>query len=268
MSGSRFSFLATDPDSYEHFMGRWSARLANPFLDFAAIQPGTRVLDLGCGTGVLSVALAERGCTVVGIDASEAYLDGARRHRSHPLVTYEVGDGQTLSHADGSFDSCVSTLAIDVVPEIERFAAEMRRVTRPGGVVASGTFDFWGGFSASELVLDTGAVFDEALRERRDYLRSRPLLWPNGQAGLWRKVGLIDVVEVPIVMSFDYQSFEDYWTSLATGPTGMAQRLQMLPSEIRDEICRHVRSGYLAGMPDGPRSFAGIIRAVRGLVPN
>jgi 2-polyprenyl-3-methyl-5-hydroxy-6-metoxy-1,4-benzoquinol methylase len=137
MSGSRFSFLATDPDSYEHFMGRWSARLANPFLDFAAIQPGTRVLDLGCGTGVLSVALAERGCTVVGIDASEAYLDGARRHPSHPLVTYEVGDGQRLSHADGSFDSCVSTLAIDVVPEIESFAAEMRRVTRPGGVVAS-----------------------------------------------------------------------------------------------------------------------------------
>ena len=64
----------------------------------------------------------------------------------------------------GRSTACVSTLAIDVIPEVDLVAAEMRRVTRPGGVVACGTFDFWGGNSVLDLVLDTGAVLDESIR--------------------------------------------------------------------------------------------------------
>jgi hypothetical protein len=76
------------------------------------------------------------------------------------------------------------------------------------------------------------------------------------------------VAEVPIVISFDYQTFDDYWTSYATGPSRAAQRLQEMPAERRDEIRRLVSFGYLAGMPDGPRSFAAIVRSVRGVVPH
>jgi hypothetical protein len=66
MSNSLPAFLATDPDVYEHFMGRWSARLAEPFLEFAGVQSGDRVLDVGCGTGTISLALARRGAKTVG----------------------------------------------------------------------------------------------------------------------------------------------------------------------------------------------------------
>jgi SAM-dependent methyltransferase len=108
MSGTTSRFLATDPEDYERFMGRWSSRLVGPFLTFGGIQPGDRVLDVGCGTGVLSVALAERGAKAVGIDASEAYLASARRQRSHQSVTYELGDVRRMRYADASFDACVS----------------------------------------------------------------------------------------------------------------------------------------------------------------
>ena len=64
-----------------------------------------------------------------------------------------------------------------------------------------------------------------------------------------------------------YASFDDYWSSWSTGPTRIAQRLQTLPTELCSEIERRVRAGYLAGLPDGPRSFAVIVRAVRGIVP-
>src|SRR4051794_36803687 len=99
-------FIATNPDAYEHFMGRWSARLADPFLDFAAIPQGGRVLDVGCGTGVITLALAKRGFIVVGTDASDTYLDGARRLRSHEAVVYEQGDARNLPYPTASFDAC------------------------------------------------------------------------------------------------------------------------------------------------------------------
>lgn len=248
-------------------MGRWSARLAEPFVEFAGVKPGERVLDVGCGTGTVSLALAERGASVVGVDASDSYLDGARRLRSHPNVSYEHGDARRLDMPTDSFDACVSTLAIDVISEVELVAAEMRRVTRPGGVVACGTFDFWGGISVLDLVLDTGAVLDEGIRTLRAQIRARPIVWANGQANLWRQVGIVEVVEVPIVLSLDYSDFEDYWSSFSTGPTRVAQRLTALPSGLRSEIEQHVRAGYLAGLPDGPRSYAGVVRAVRGTVP-
>jgi SAM-dependent methyltransferase len=267
MSDSLPPFLATDPDVYEHFMGRWSARLAEPFLDFAGVKPGHKALDVGCGTGTTSLALAERGATTVGVDASETYLEGARRLRSHPDVTYEHGDACHLEYPTASFDACVSTLAIDVIPEVDLVAAEMRRVTRPGGVVACGTFDFWGGNSVLDLVLDTAAVLDEGIRSLRAQIKARPIVWANGQANLWRQVGLIEVVEVPIVLSLDYSSFEDYWSSFSTGPTRVAQHLTTLPSGLRSEIEQHVQDGYLAGLPDGPRSFAVVVRAVRATVP-
>jgi SAM-dependent methyltransferase len=260
-------FLATDPDVYEHFMGRWSARLAEPFLEFADVRPGARVLDVGCGTGTISLALAQRGAKTVGLDASEPYLDGARRLRPHPDVTYVHGDACRLEYPDASFDACVSALVIDVLAEVELFAAEMRRVTRPGGVVACATFDFWGGLSVLDLVLDTGAVLDEGIRTLRAQIKARPIIRANGQANLWRQVGLVEVVEVPIVLSFDYASFGDYWSSFSIGPTRIAQHLAALPSGLLTQIEQHVRTGYLAGQLDGPRSFAAVVRAVKGTVP-
>ena len=59
MSDTLPPFLATDPDVYEHFMGRWSARLADPFIEFAGIKPGSTVLDVGCGTGTMTLASAQ-----------------------------------------------------------------------------------------------------------------------------------------------------------------------------------------------------------------
>ena len=268
MSGSPPQFLATDPDAYEHFMGRWSSKLAPPLLEFAGVNAGDRVLDVGCGTGTLTLAAAKLGAKAIGVDPSEPYLDGARRLRSHPNATYEVGDARHLRYADGAFDACVSSLVLDVIPEADRVVAEMRRVTRPGGVVVCGVFDFWGGVAARDLVLDTASVISDSISDLRDRLKSRPLVWANGQAQLWRDSGFVDVVEVPIVLSFDYTSFADYWSSFSTGPSTIAQRVMALPADVQARIEHHVRAGYLAGLPDGARSFAMIVRAVRGTVPD
>jgi len=267
MKTAQLRYNWADPDVYEAFMGRWSEHLASPFLALANVAPGGRVLDVACGTGVLSKALAEAGAHVVGVDASEGYLQGARRRRSHPNIEYELGDIRRMRFEENVFDAALSTLALDVIPEIEEVVAEMKRVTRPGGVVASAVHQFFGGMPAWDLVIHTGAVLETDFVKLRTMRAGRHLFWPDGQAALWRKIGLVDVTEAPVVLDCEYSSFADYWATFTDGPGSVTGVLMALSDDARGSIEQHVRAGYLVGLPDGPRSFPMMFRVVRGLVP-
>jgi ubiquinone/menaquinone biosynthesis C-methylase UbiE len=215
-------FVASDPAAYEVYMGRWTRRLAGPFLEFAGVRSGQRLLDVGCGTGVITAAAAELGATAVGIDPSEPYVAFARNQSPHPNASFELGDAHRIGYPDGSFDAAVSTLALDVIPDPEKIAQEMRRVTRPGGTVASAIHDFRGAFAPMFMMLDIASVLDSGGAAVRDGTLTHPLVWPQGQAKMWRAAGLIDVVEVPLVIQFDYASFRDYWSTFETGQGGSA----------------------------------------------
>ncbi|MEH7866448.1 hypothetical protein [Rhizobium laguerreae] len=168
----------------------------------------------------------------------------------------------------GTCDSTLTfSMALDVIPEIEQVVAEMKRVTRPGGVVASAVTQFLGGMPAFDLVINTGAVLETDFARLRSMRAGRQLFWPNGQATLWRKIGLVDVTEIPVVVDCEYASFADYWATFADGPGSITSILMALSDDARDLIEQYVRPGYLVGLPDGPRSFPMMFRVVRGLVP-
>src|SRR5690349_8324224 len=87
MSSSTFN--AFDGDGYELQMGRWSRRLAPAFLAFAGVQAGAKVLDVGCGTGVLSFALAAHPAieAIQGVDFAPAYVAHAARNNRDPAFS-------------------------------------------------------------------------------------------------------------------------------------------------------------------------------------
>jgi SAM-dependent methyltransferase len=269
MSNTTTTFVATDAAAYEHFMGRWSQRLAPLFVEFVGAHAGEQVLDVGCGTGNLTLALAHaRVEAVVGIDPSSPYVEFARSRTSDPAIRFDVGDGTALPYGDGTFDRSVSMLVLDVVPDATAVATEMCRVTRPGGTVAGLVNDFRCGYPAFTILWDTAAVLDPGFGQLRDHLVAKRTGWPGGLAELWHATGLTTVQESRLSIAFEFRSFVDYWSTFTTGQGKTGGHLMSLSEPKRQEIERHVRTAYLCGQSDGPRAFTTTFWVVRGVVPD
>jgi trans-aconitate methyltransferase len=126
-------------------LNTWNPRLYNEraafvteagqdLVELLAPQPGERVLDLGCGTGELTAAIAARGAVVTGLDFSEDMLRPARER--HPALTFAAGDAQSLTYA-GAFDAVFSNAALHWMPRMDDVVAGVARsLTRPGRFVA------------------------------------------------------------------------------------------------------------------------------------
>jgi 2-polyprenyl-6-hydroxyphenyl methylase/3-demethylubiquinone-9 3-methyltransferase len=107
-----------------------------------ALGPGPhRVLDVACGAGFLSNALARVGHEVTALDAAPSTLEIARAHDTSKRVRYELGDAHHLPYSDGSFDAVCAMDFLEHTAEPERIVAEAARVLRASGVFLFHTFN-------------------------------------------------------------------------------------------------------------------------------
>jgi 2-polyprenyl-6-hydroxyphenyl methylase/3-demethylubiquinone-9 3-methyltransferase len=103
---------------------------------------GLRLLDVGCGGGILSEELSRRGARVVGADRSAPSLIAAQRHaQGEGRPGYACADAGSLPFADASFDGAVSSDFLEHVHDLDLVAREMARVVKPGGVIAFDTIN-------------------------------------------------------------------------------------------------------------------------------
>ncbi len=152
---------------------RFRPEWRSTIIGYFGLAPGMRVLEVGCGPGTLAPYLAHGiapGGRVVGVDLDADFVSLARKAAEtsdqRASVAYEVADAYALPFADGSFDAAVSYTGIGVLTDPERAVREMRRVVRPGGIVAvaeavSGPFGFR--FEGVDSLHDTTA-YPEASR--------------------------------------------------------------------------------------------------------
>src|SRR5262249_50907101 len=141
--------------------------------------PGCSWLDVGCGTGALTATILERAKPkgVVGIDASEGYVEHTRARIRDGRATFRVGDAQHLPFADGEFDSAVSGLVLNFVPDQGAMVREMTRVTREGGRIGIYVWDYAGRMELMRHFWDAALALDPAateLDEGRRFPIARP----------------------------------------------------------------------------------------------
>src|SRR5215471_19690047 len=85
-----------DAEAYEQVMGRWSRRLAPLLIRFGGLADGDRVLDVGCGTGSLTLSLPQiaKVANVTGVDLTEPYVEFARSRNTIPHITFRTADAR------------------------------------------------------------------------------------------------------------------------------------------------------------------------------
>jgi SAM-dependent methyltransferase len=260
-----------NPAAYELWMGRWSRRLAPSFVAFADPPRDTRLLDIGSGTGALSVALLEgvAGATVVGIEPSEAYVSYSRENISDDRLCFQVGDAQDIPFDDDSFDAALSLLILQELPDAPLALREMRRVTRPGGSVVASQWDFAKGMPMLALFWDTVLEVVSNAAARHAAAGSLDVAYPDEIAlrSLWRNAGLGEVETEKHEVDMTFASFEDYWTPFLGNASPTSSYTGKLEAEQAAEIESRLRNKVIGEGPDRAFSLRAHAWSVRGKVP-
>ena len=204
---------------YGAFMGRFSEPLAQEFVGVADLEPGQRVLDVGCGPGALTAVLVDRlgADHVAGVDPSAPFVDAVRTRL--PGVDIRLAPAEELPFADASYDAALAQLVVHFMADPVAGLREMARVTRSGGVVAACVWDHAGDRGPLSTFWTAVRDLDAAARDESMLSGAR-----EGHLGeLARAAGLIDVEESELRVDVEFESLEDWWApyTLGVGPAGV-----------------------------------------------
>lgn len=236
------------------------------FLDFVGVQDGQSVLDVGSGTGSVAAAVLSTSHTsrVIGIDASAEYIARARERLQSERLTFEQGDAQRLRFAHASFDTTLSLLVLNFIPDAPAALREMIRVTKPGGVVAAAVWDYGDGMEMLRFFWDEAIALDPASDSRDE--RHMPFSRQGELTRLWREGGLTGLHEAPLTIPLDFAEFDDYWEPFlgSQGPAGAY--VSTLPDDRRSQLKHRLRTRLIGAAEDRPIQLNARAWAVKGTV--
>lgn len=224
--------------NYEHYMGRWSRRIAVKFVDWLAPLRDLHWLDVGCGTGALTATIlsAYTPRSILATDPSEAFLAHARSEITDFHVRFEAASAQNLPVPDASIDIVASALVLNFVPDRPAALAEMQRVLKPDGLLSFYVWDYPGGgmgfidafWKAAAQVDPNAAALDESKRF--------PFCTRDGLAEICNAAGLRAPVVEAIEIETVFQDFEAFWLPFTLGAGPAPGYCASLPEDHRAKL--------------------------------
>ena len=211
--------------------------LAPRLADFAGVEPGQRVLDVGCGPGALTAELLGRlGADAVwAVDPSDSFVESARAR--NPDVPVQRAAAEQLPFEDRRFDAALAQLVVHFMADPVEGLREMRRVTRNGGVVAACVWDHAGGGGPLAVFWAAVHELDPDVEDESRLAGAR-----RGHLGeLFQAAGLQGVEEGVVSVDVEHPTFEEWWEPflLGIGPAGTyVARLDPSARARLRELCR------------------------------
>jgi ubiquinone/menaquinone biosynthesis C-methylase UbiE len=252
--------FAVDGDKYDRFMGRYSRKLAPPLIEFAGVDAGMAVVDVGCGPGALTERLVERigAENVAAADPSEPFVTAAAERARGADV--RLAAAEELPWEDDRFDAALSQLVVNFMRDADTGVSEMRRVVQPGGVVAACTWSYGEDMEMLRNFWDSARRLDSAAPDEGSTM---PYRTAEELDELWRRVGLADVETDHLRVETSYTGFDDLWEpfTFGVGPAGayLAKLSRGQREQVRTELFKRL------GEPSGPFTLSATACAVRGL---
>lgn len=247
-------------------MGRWSRALATPFLEFVGFPDGGEVLDAGCGTGSLTLALADLPSlkSIEAIDFEDDFLAVLRGRTTDPRIRAVRGDVCALPYGDRSFDAAYSLLVLHFVSDAHGALLEMRRVLRPGGI-AGATVWAYGGMPGWRLFWDTVRAIEPDASAQGLLPGKRPLTGDGELLEAFRNAGFQAVTGAKLSVAVEYAAYDDFWYPMVYGQGEFGTFFDGLPEPRRARLKDAMRVAYLEGVIDERRAFINTAWAVRGI---
>ena len=112
---------------------------------------------------------------IEALDYDEEFVEALRQRNTDPRINAQQGDACALPFPSGIFDRALSMLVLHFVSDAEQAIAEMRRVVRPGGIIAATVWDTYGGMPSQRIFWDTVAAIEPTAIERRAKSVFRPM---------------------------------------------------------------------------------------------
>jgi SAM-dependent methyltransferase len=238
-----------DGDAYDEFMGRYSRVLAALFADFAGVNRGMRVLDVGAGTGALTAELVARGASVAAADPSPEFVVVLRER--FPNLEVEEAPAESLPYGAGVFDLALAQLVVAFVSDGPAAITEMARVARRVAVC------MWG---VEEV--DMFAAIDRAAEAVGASRATEPRRYRTAQEihDLLAPHGAVETAELDVTAG--YGDFEEFWQAMDHGVGPAGQWLASLDPEQREQAHAELFRDF--GSPQGPfelnaRAFAAAV---------
>jgi ubiquinone/menaquinone biosynthesis C-methylase UbiE len=253
-----------DGEAYERLMGRFTRAAGEVFVDWLSAPKGLYWIDVGCGTGAFTQLLLDRCAPkrVSAVDPSVEQIAYARNTPAAERVDFQIGAAQSLPFDDATFDAGIMALVITFVPDPNEAVAELRRVTKPGGIVATYMWD-----------IHNKGLPQNPLREALERMGIEVSFLPghahsrmDNIVGYFESAGLEAVATRVIEVDVVYANFDEYWSGQTALSNYIVQHITKMPATGVERLKSDLRES-LPKDKDGRIAYKARANAVKSRVP-
>jgi ubiquinone/menaquinone biosynthesis C-methylase UbiE len=229
----------TDGAAYDRLMAPWSRAVGKQFLEWLALPPGLRWLDVGCGTGAFTEFVLEQANPrdVSAVDPADEQIAYARTKPAAKRANFRLAEAQTLPFADGAFDVAAMALVITFVPDPAKALAEMKRVVKPGGTIGTYVWDFLGKGNTQQPLREAVEAMGIPVLPTPGHIHSRL----KSLRTIFTAAGLDAVSVRPIEIEISYANFDEYWTAQTGFANTVVQHMRKMTEAQVEELKAHLR---------------------------